>query len=367
MARRRRNSAGSVERLPRPNGRGNFPGWYIRYVDAWGVRHREKGGNTKEAAQALLRKRLDEKDIAKRTGERPVQFAPFSTIKDRLVAHWRANLTPATLRGRSGIIEKVVEHFGDKPIAHVTSADVSHWLTGLRLEGDGRKAATIRHYAAVLSSIFEFCIELGVADRNPARGLKLPKADRRQVRYITDEQRRNLYSHMPARVRLLAMLLGDAGLRRGEAEALTWDAFGPKFVNVTVVRSKNHKPRVVPLMTRTQEALRAQWDAKTTPLSGPDRLFDLASHEINKLFRVGADAAGMPWMTPHVLRHCYASWLAQRGAALTEIARLLGHADIQMAARYAQWAPNDSGARAVRLLEGDTGAHGQAPLAMGGS
>ena len=52
------------------------------------------------------------------------------------------------------------------------------------------------------------------------------------------------------------MMLGDAGLRRGEALALTWDAFGPDFCNVTVARSKNHKPRVVPLLRRTADALR---------------------------------------------------------------------------------------------------------------
>lgn len=52
--RRSRRSEGSVERITRPDGT-RHPGWYIRYTDAWGKRHREKGGRTKTAALALRR------------------------------------------------------------------------------------------------------------------------------------------------------------------------------------------------------------------------------------------------------------------------------------------------------------------------
>jgi integrase len=244
----------------------------------------------------------------------------------------------------------------------ITTADIDRLLTTFRLKKN-RKAATVRHYAAVLSSAWEFAIQQRAAVKNPCRGVKLPRADRRAVPYITDEQRRALYMHTPPRFRVAVMLLGDAGLRRGEAMDLTWNHVGPEFCNVTVARSKNHKPRVVTTTPRLQTALRELFDARdSTPISGPQALFDFRAHELNDSVRTAAKAAGLPGFTPHMLRHAFASWLARSGTPLTDIARILGHADIQMAARYAQWAPADAGVRAIAALGAET-LHSKPPAA----
>lgn len=363
--RKPRRSKGSVFQRKRKRG-GFYPGFSIRWTDAWGERHREFGGMSRDAAEALLRKRLDGVDISKRTGARPLRLVSFADIKEELLKHWRAALTPSTLAGRAGFVERTAKHFGAKPMAHVTGGEVSHWLTHLKLK-DGLKAATIRHHAAILSSAYSYAIRAGFAETNPVKGVPLPKADKREVPFITDEQRRNLYAHMPAKVRVCAMLMGDGGLRRGEVLALTWEQLGPKFESVTVARSKNHKPRLVPLPQRTRDALDGLWNAKgSTPMKGPNVLFDLTSTELNAMFRAGADAAGMPWMTPHSLRHCYASWLMQIGTPITDVQKLLGHADIQMTARYAQHAPADFGRRAVAMLDAAIG-QTSSSTAIGGS
>jgi integrase len=363
--RKPRRSKGSVFQRKRKRG-GVYPGFYIRWTDAWGERHLEFGGMNRDAAEGLLRKRLDGVDISKRTGARPLRLVSFADIKDQLLKHWTATLTPSTLAGRAGFVDRTAEHFGAKPLAHISGGEVSHWLNHLKLK-DGLKAATIRHYAAVLSSAYSYAIQAGFAETNPVKGVPLPKADKREVPFITDEQRRNLYAHMPAAIRPCVMLMGDAGLRRGEVLALTWEQMGPKFDSVTVARSKNHKPRLVPLPKRTRDALQALWDARpSTPIEGPNMLFDISSHDLNTLFRAGADKAGMKWMTPHALRHCYASWLMQRGVPITDVQKLLGHADIQMTARYAQHAPADSGRRAVAALDADIG-HSSSSSAIGGS
>jgi integrase len=348
-SRRRRRGSQVVFRRKRRNGT-FYEGWWIRTTDALGERHLEWGGDTKEAAKELLRKRLSEKYDARRTGERPVGNVTLASLKDDVLAHWRATLTPSTVSGRTGLLANAATYFGERAMKTVTTADIDRLLTKYRLK-DAKKAATIRHYAAVLSSAWEFAIQNRAAATNPCRGLKLPRADRRAVPFITDEQRRALYAHTPPRFRVAVMLLGDAGLRRGEVLDLTWNHVGPEFCNVTVARSKNHKPRIVPTTPRLQAALKELFEQKSaTPISGPPSLFDFPPHELNDAVRKAARAAGLPGFTPHMLRHAFASWLARTGTPLTDIARILGHADIQMAARYAQWAPADAGVRAIAAL-----------------
>ena len=350
---RKRRGSQLVFRRKRSNGT-YYDGWWIRATDAFGDRHLEWGGDTKDAATDLLRKRLSEKYEARRSGERPVGHVTFADLETDILKHWSATLTPSTVAGRKGLLSQTAKYFGERAMKTITAADIDRLLTKLRLT-DHKKPATIRHYAAVLSSAWEFAIQNRAAAMNPCRGLKLPRADRRAVPYITDEQRRALYMHTPPRFRTAVMLLGDAGLRRGEVLALTWNHVGPEFCNVTVARSKNHKPRVVQTTPRLQVALRELFEQRdATPMSGPAILFDFPAHELNDAVRVAAIAAGLPGFTPHMLRHAFAAWLARMGIPLTDIARILGHADIQMAARYAQWAPADAGVRAIAALGAET-------------
>ena len=365
---RKKRGTQAVFRRKRTNGT-FYDGWWIRPTDAFGERHLEWGGETKEAAKDLLRKRQSEKYAARRTGERPVGHVAFKDIEKDLLDHWRATLTPSTVAGRKGLLKQTSAYFGDRAMKTITTADVNRLLVKFRLQ-DNKKAATVRHYAAVLSSAWEYAIANRAAAVNVCRGLDLPRADRRAVPYITDEQRRALYAHTPPRFRVAVMLLGDAGLRRGEVLDLTWNHVGPEFCNVTVARSKNHKPRVVPTTPRLQAALKELFEQKSaTPISGPPTLFDFPAHDFNDVVRKAATAAGLPGFTPHMLRHAFASWLARTGTPLTDIARILGHADIQMAARYAQWAPADAGVRAIAGL-GAEPLHAQSPAssrAAGGS
>jgi integrase len=356
---RKRRGSQLVFRRKRANGT-FYDGWWIRTTDGFGDRHLEWGGDTKDAAQQLLRKRQSERYEGRRTGERPVGHVAFKDIENDVLEHWRATLTPSTVAGRKGLLKQTSAYFGDRAMKTITTADVNRLLVKFRLK-DNKKAATVRHYAAVLSSAWEYAIANRAAATNVCRGLDLPRADRRAVPYITDEQRRGFYARVPQRFRVAAMLLGDAGLRRGEVLDLTWNHVGPEFSNVTVARSKNHKPRVVQTTPRLQAALRELFDARdATPIEGPATLFDFPSHEFNEVVRKAANAAGLRGFTPHMFRHAFASWLAQTGTPLTEIARILGHADIQMAARYAQWSPADAGVRAIAALGADS-LHSKSP------
>ena len=199
---RRRASFGSVYRKPKRGG-GFYPGYYVRYTDAWGKRCEEKGGRTKTAANALLRKRADEKDRARNHGERRIERITLDELRPRLFQHWEATLRPTTVSGRRGFIKTAAEHFADRPLVSITQGDVQQFLDGLR-HRKGLKAGTVRHHAAVLSSAFEYAVQVHATRANPTKGVKLPKAQRKERPYLTDEQRRSIYAHMPEEIRACA-------------------------------------------------------------------------------------------------------------------------------------------------------------------
>ena len=350
MSKKRRRAAGSVFRRKRSAG-GYYDGWYVRYTDAFATRRLEYGGRSKDTAEAYLRERLTEKDHARLTGQRPVEDVTFADFAPELLAHWKQALRPTTYNGRKGLVRDFGEAFKGVAMTRITTGDVQRFLDHAR-ESRDLKPATIRQHAAIISAAFKYAITQRVARENPCQGLHLPRIQRVQRPYLTDEQRRHVYAHMPEEIRTCVILLGDAGLRRSEAVDLTWDCIGQAFDYVAITQSKNGKTRIVPLTQRAGEALRAHATrSNVRNIRGLSPVFDFNATKLNVLFKEGARAAGMPNLTPHVLRHAFASGLVRAGVDLPAVARLLGHADIQMAAHYSQWAPENASQLAIRKFE----------------
>jgi len=202
----------------------------------------------------------------------------------------------------------------------------------------------VRHYIEVLSSAWQTANRLGLAHANPCRGVALPRVEEKAVRWLSGSEIDSIVAAMPPRMRGIVALIADTGLRGSEARALLWSDVAPDLSTVLVRESKSGRPRVVPLTSRAAAILDA------LPRDG-ERVFSIDRTTFMEDFRLGADAAGMPDITAHSLRHAYASGLVQAGVDLPTVARLLGHTTIQVTMRYAQWAPKDAAVRAVQALE----------------
>ncbi len=135
----------------------------------------------------------------------------------------------------------------------------------------------------------------------------------------------------------LLMLLYGAGLRISEALGLPASAANH---NTLRVRGKGQRDRIVPLLPPVQAAL--QISLKTAPLSaGNAPLFQnnrgdaLSARQAQKILQQNRRELGLPeHLTPHALRHSFASHLLADGVAVREIQELLGHADLSTTQRY---------------------------------
>ena len=235
----------------------------------------------------------------------------------------------------------------------VREADCRTYLYGLA--GQGRHGpASVRLRFSALRTFFQWMQSRGERVDNPASGLRLPRPRKSLPRFLSEEQMANLLSapcrlleKKPAKVAgrkepawarwrdaaLLELLYGT-GLRLGEALSLSWRAFHEEGKRTLKVRGKGGKERLVVLgeavregMAKYLEKLPVGWRREAGPaFLGPrgDRLCARVFQRNLKEYL--AEAELDPSLTPHKLRHSFATHLLSRGADLRAVQELLGHA-----------------------------------------
>lgn len=141
-------------------------------------------------------------------------------------------------------------------------------------------------------------------------------------------------------VRLFVILaLATAGRMTAILE-LTWDRvdFERGIIRLGAGEQRRKGRASVPMTDRARtaltEAARARTCAHVIEYGGAP------VGKIRKAFAAAAESAGLPWCTPHVLRHTAAVWMAEAGVPMAEIAQYLGHSDSRITERvYARFSP----------------------------
>jgi site-specific recombinase XerD len=210
---------------------------------------------------------------------------------------------------------------------------------GLSLRGDA--PLTVRRKLAALASFYAFLQDTGAVTFNPARGLPLPKVAQQLPTCLSEEQAKRLLdaAHTPWHRAMIALLL-FAGLRRTEATAITLEDLDLDRGQL-MVRGKGAKQRVVPLTPLVTQAIRDYLSCR--PATDSDHLFvsrvggrPFAGRVVNRMLnRVLQDARlDEQSVTPHKLRHTFATHLIRNGVDVRTVQELLGHADLSTTARY---------------------------------
>ncbi len=226
----------------------------------------------------------------------------------------------------------------------------------LRVLGRNQKGrASIRLRFSALRSFYRFLIRRGALDISPLRNLSLPKLEKRVPRFLTKIQMANLLAapiREWERVRqnpeppqgeenflrdaALLELLYSCGLRVSEACGLNAEDIH-QSEQLIRVRGKGRKERMLPVGRPAIEALRRYWDslpqaptgATSAFLSDPLNRTPLTPRWIQaRLKRYLAVAQLDPSLTPHKLRHSFATHLLDAGADLRSVQELLGHAQL---------------------------------------
>ena len=229
----------------------------------------------------------------------------------------------------------------------VRHRDVRRYAAGL--SNAGAAAATVARKLAAVRGLYGFLVRTGRAGANPAELVSSPKGSEKLPRVLTTEQMRSLLERIPARTplelrdRAMLELAYSCGLRCEEIVNLDLDSLDFETEQLRVL-GKGSKERLLPVGEPAQRALRRYLERGRRALAAEPReqaLFlsksgrRLSNSDVTRRLGLWArEAALAAGVSPHALRHSFATHLLEGGADLRTIQELLGHASISTTQVY---------------------------------
>ncbi|HKG35660.1 MAG TPA: tyrosine recombinase XerC [Solirubrobacterales bacterium] len=237
--------------------------------------------------------------------------------------------------------------------ADLRHRDVRRFASGL--SADGAAPATVARKLASIRSLYDFLVRTERVGQNPADLVSAPKRGGRLPKVLSREQVAELLDRIPAgtplevRDRAMLELAYSCGLRVEEITSLDLGAMDFDSERLRVL-GKGGKERIVPVGEPAQKALERYLARGRPALSPPAEersLFlsksgrRLSSSDVaRRLRRWVREAALASGVSPHSLRHSFATHLLEGGADLRTIQELLGHASISTTQVYTRVDPS---------------------------
>jgi len=258
-------------------------------------------------------------------------------------------LSKNTLESYSRDLRKFHAYLEENKIESFSEVSDNTVLTyQLHLQNLGRSAATVSRNLATLRTFFGYLLDEGLITKNPTRKLVSPKAERKMPKVLTLEEvdcllnQPDIMSETGKRDRAMLELLYASGIRVTEMVSLDLDDVN---IDIGYIRCKNErtKDRIIPIGKMAKDAVSNYMDLSREKLAKDETTALFVNYYGKRLTRQGfwkivkryTQMAGIDKpITPHTLRHSFATHLIQNGADLKSVQEMLGHSDISTTQMY---------------------------------
>ncbi|MDR1588783.1 MAG: site-specific integrase [Oscillospiraceae bacterium] len=335
----------------------------------------ENGKRRRRTIYAHTQKELDEKAMSLKVSMgKGIDISNHETFADwskRWLDGQRNNVSVKWLKECAHIVEQLNELIGFLDIAKVRPADIQRVIDELAEENPhtGRPSSkhTLSVYKNVASGVMGLAVMNRVIDFNPAAAVRIPdRAPKETRRALTDEERRRI-EETPHRAQTAALIMLYAGLRRGELIPLTWEdidferrciridksveavsnTFNVKSGGKTSAATRNV---IIPDVLCAHLAAQPRTSTYVCPNARGERhtltswrkLWDTYMGELNRQYGVQSPELSsnkyapikrpmsIERITPHMLRHTYASVLYRSGVDVMTAKEQMGHSNISV-------------------------------------
>ena len=242
----------------------------------------------------------------------------------------------------TGGVRQLVARFGNECVLKITPKMVQDYLNELFLQGKSKSTINKRKY--LIQQIYRYINLQGIAATSPCTLVKAPRmASQQNRRSLTEDEIRRIISNRNIEpFGFYAFCLLFLGLRRSEMMALRWEDidYERETIHINkVVVYLNSKPQL-------NHVLKNGWREREIPIpdlllielrqrAGNQRGFIFADHPkillnenaINRRWATYREAAGLPNVTQHMVRHTYATLLYDARIDAKAAAALMGHRD----------------------------------------
>jgi integrase/recombinase XerC len=272
---------------------------------------------------------------------------------------YERNVSAHTLRNYASDLDQFKEYLfkiekrSDIPVAEIDRLTIREWMAGLH--NDHKKTSIARKLAS-LRTFFQFLVREGVLETNPAKLVATPRIERKLPNHLSMEdavrfiETPDTNTDLGRRDRAIIEFLYATGIRVGELVSINLPDidFREKLVRVT---GKRRKQRIVPFGEPALQALMHYLEEtrpvflNNCPAADRDNNAVFLNYQgtrittrsvgrmIDKYIKQCADIHNI---SPHSLRHSFATHLLDGGADLRDIQELLGHARLSTTQIYTQ-------------------------------
>ncbi len=241
---------------------------------------------------------------------------------------------------------------GDFELLQVRGEDLRRWMMTLADSGT-LKSVSINRTLSSIRSFYRYLRREGIIEHNPFVSVNSMRTSRRLPKYVVEEQMARVVERVlsdiesedfiTARNALIVLMLYAAGLRLAELVAVDMEDFEANF-SYLKIRGKGDKERVVPIVRRLGSALRQYKKyfldekiciSQQNPLFLSKRGERISRSDVQRsVARLLRECGVEGKISPHVLRHTFATHLLNEGADLREIQELLGHSSLRATQVY---------------------------------
>lgn len=231
-----------------------------------------------------------------------------------------------------------------KNIAFLTKEDIQEYLRKLT----DKKARTKAHYLTVFNNFYNYLVREGIIRSNPCEAIKMPKLEKNLPEYLSIEEVEKLLdiktnTSYEKRNKAMLEILYGTGMRISELINLTMSNI---YLNDKMIKvfGKGSKERIIPINDYALECLNDYLEFGRSELLGTktseyvfisSRHTKITRQAFFKILKKLCDDAGIKKnISPHILRHSFATHLLHNGADLRVVQELLGHSDISTTQIY---------------------------------
>ena len=245
----------------------------------------------------------------------------------------------------------VVEYFGDINIKRLKLDDISDFYLDLiepRLGADGQRIVskdTAKEYVSKLRTVVRFCRKRGINTINPDE-IALPRSEKKYARFIDTAQYERFIAEIGAPRRgyatinrernvLICKMLFYTGLRISELCALDRDTIRNRQFTV-VGKSKDPRPCFITkeIERDIEHYLSLRTDDNPALFIANETGERVTPTNVQRVFRRVARSTGMVKVTPHTMRHSFATRMLEDGVDIRYVAAFLGHQSLNTTKRY---------------------------------
>ena len=300
--------------------------------------------------QVALRKARDIDDALQRGDTQLLaardkgQHITFSQLVDEVMDKY-TGWSQATKEKMGPYLTHAVAQFGNSTLNQISHHTLQGYLA--RRIDEGLKTSSHNRALSMIRVTFKCAVRWGYMLDNPASDIPLLREEQVIPNALTDHQLAALLAHMKGQSQQIAILMADTGLRAGEVRRLVWgdiDFEGRRvLVRNLMGPTKSKRERTVPMTQRVMDLLQQRLQTR-------HGINVFSTQDIKKTLMSAAAAAKVGRVTPHMLRHTFATRLLDQGVPLNDVQYLMGHSTPVLTQRYDHPRP-ERHKRAIAALE----------------